>query len=261
MQVYGERFLLINGWMNFLSLCLASCMRRGRLRMGRAAMASALGAVYAVLAWIGPQWGRGIPALLGAALLMAMVADGPRCMWTTPLLFAAGWLLGGCANFMMGRGFSAGGTIMLCGGAVLTVCLLIRGPGLPRQGQYLLTLTYRGKTACLHAIPDSGNLLVDSLTGLPVIVVPASGVQAVIPPGTRTDDLATLPRGFHLLRAQTAAGCRTLMCFCPDGITVARGKRHWRVEAAVALSDYGDDRALLPEMMFAGMGEGYHASL
>ena len=83
-----------------LSLCLAACLSRGRLRMGRAILASALGAGYAALAWSGPGWARGIPALLGAALLMAGVAFGPRCLRVTPLVFAAGWLLGGCADFL-----------------------------------------------------------------------------------------------------------------------------------------------------------------
>ena len=261
MQVYGEKFLFINGWMNLLSLCLAACLSRGRLRMGRAILASALGAGYAALAWSGPGWAREIPALLGAALLMAGVAFGPRCLRVTPLVFTAGWLLGGCADFLLSRGVEEAGTLALCGGMALTVCLIVRRPALPRMHQYALILSYRGKTARLPAMPDSGNLLADGFTGLPVIVVPAGKIGALLPPGTRPEDLSTLPRGFRILRVQTAAGSQAVMCFRPDGVLLARGKRQWRIDAAVAVSAFQEKRALLPAAIFEEKGEGYHASL
>lgn len=250
MRVHGEAFLLVNGWMNFLSLCLAAGLARARLSLPRALGASALGAGYAVLAWSVAPWARGLPALATATGMMALVAFGRQGLRKTPFLLAGGWLLGGCADFWLVRGGDAWTVMLISGGIVLGLLLLKKAWLIPSGGAYAIDIRWRGRTARLPALRDSGNLLSEGIGGLPVIVAPEAGIRALMPPGVRTGDLSTLPPGWRLVRVRTAAGERTLMCFRPDRVILRQGKKQWRVEAAVAAADFAERRALLPEALF-----------
>ena len=121
-------------------------------------------------------------------------------------------------------------------------------------------MTVNRQSVQVPALRDSGNLLRDGATGLPVIVAPEALLRPLLPAGVRSADLSTLPPGWHLTRARTAAGSACLMCFFPDNLTLSQGRRSHRVQAAVALSDFSSPRALLPEAIFSQEGKD-HASL
>ena len=90
MQVYGEAFFFINGWMDFLCILLAARLGRSRFHAGKALISAALGSVYGVLAWMpGTHLLRTVPALLTVCLLMCQVAFGKRCLRLFPLVLAA----------------------------------------------------------------------------------------------------------------------------------------------------------------------------
>lgn len=251
MRVYGEAFFLINGWMNFLSLLLAARMASRRFQVGKSVAASGLGAVYAVAAWTaGTPVLRGFPILLTMALFMSLIAFGKRCLPMTPLVLAAGWLLSGLSDFAMKRGAEAGQVLWISGGAALTVCVLTRRIRTDAEEKLLLTVRYRDGQTTVPALRDTGNRLIDPVTGLPVIVLTAKAAKTFLPPGINVDDLSALPSGWWLVRVKTAAGEKTLMCFRPDEIRLWTGKRAWRVEAAAAVSSFQENRALLPEALF-----------
>ena len=254
MRVYGEAYALINGAMDFLSLCLAAGLRQTRLSWPRAAGASVLGAVWAVAAWGWPPWARGLPAAAAAAALMAAVAFGRRWARMTPFLLAGGWLLAGCADFLLDRGWSAWAAVLFSGGLTGALLLLKRAALIPWGGHCVLEITWRGGTARLPAMRDSGNLLFDRGTGLPVIVAPKRALGKLLPEGET-------PPGCRSIRVQTAAGIRELPCFRPDRVTVRRGARRRAVEATVAAADFRESRALLPDALFAHEGEGLNAGL
>lgn len=261
MRVYGEEYFLINGWMNFLSLLLAARLARIRFQAGRAVAASLAGAGYALLAWMGsPAW-RGVPALMASALLLSGLAFGGRALRAWPLVITAGLLLSGCAGLLMKKGAATVAVMALCGIAAVAVCAALEH-GLAREkGALRLRVTLRGKSTLLPALRDSGNLLRDGVSGLPVIVAPERALRPLLPPDVRTNDLSTLPPGWYLVRAKTAGGSRTLMCFHPEELALLSGGRQWRVEAAVALSDFPEARALLPDALFKQEEETSYASL
>ena len=102
-------------------------------------------------------------------------------------------------------------------------------------GRIRLILTAGGKTARMPVLRDSGNLLRFGGGGLPVIAAPEKLIRPLLPPGTDLRDLATLPRGWRLIRLRTAAGEKTAVAFEPDGAVLMRGGKKMRVRLAVAV--------------------------
>ena len=262
MRVYGEAFLMINCWMDFLCLWLAARLGRSRFHTGKALISAGLGGVYGVLAWTGEmRFLRGGPMLLAVCLLMCWITFGKRCPRLFLLVFAAGWMLYGLSNFVMEKGGPAWAVILIESGAALAVLLLTQGIG-DRSGSFSVKLEYRGKTIAVRAMRDTGNLLSDNLSGLPVIVLPENLARNYLPPGTDLKDLSTLPPGWRLLPVKTAAGTKALMCFTPDQIVLRQGTRAYCAEAVIAVSDFREKYALLPDSLFSEQREGMcHAVL
>lgn len=91
---------------------------------------------------------------------------------------------------------------------------------------------------------DSGNLLRDGITGLPVVVCSQQALSPLLPrmyPGM-------LPEGFRYLSVRTAAGGALMPCFRPEGVRLL-GNGGWiPVEAVVGLTvdGYSGFQALVP---------------
>ena len=251
MRVYGEMFLLINGWMDFLCLLLAARLGRSRFYTGKALISASLGGVYGMLSWMDSfPFLHSVPALLLWCLLMCRVAFGKRCPRLFPLVLAAGWLLSGLSNFVMEKGGQPVAVILVDSGASLAVLLLTRRI-VDTGGSFSVKLAYQGKSTEVRAMRDTGNMLADSVSGLPVIVLPERLARAFMPPETNPKDLCTLPPGWRLLRVKTAAGSKALMCFTPDQIMIVQGTRVWRTDAVIAVSAFEESRALLPDSLFS----------
>ena len=263
MRVRGEAFLLINAWMDFLALWLAACVGRRHFRPMRAAAASVLGAGYALAAWtLGGVW-RGLPALAAAGLGMAWIAFGRDAGVASVLTFTGGLMLSGAAAWLTGQGMGAAGVTLLCGAAAAAVCALTRRRAVRGRGRIQLILTAGGKTARMPVLRDSGNLLRFGGGGLPVIAAPEKLIRPLLAPGTDLRDLATLPRGWRLIRVRTAAGVKTAMAFVPDAAALRRGGKTYPVRAAAAVMDMPGRYALAPDSLFrpAEEKEGSHAGL
>lgn len=262
MRVYGEAFLMINGWMDFLCLLLAARLGRSRFHPGKALISAGLGGVYGVLAWTAEgRFLRSVPMLLAVCLLMCRIVFGKRCPRLFLLVFAAGWMLSGLSNFVMEKGGQSWAVILIDSGAALAVLLLtrqIRSGG----GCYSLQIMNRGQSSEMPAMRDTGNLLADAVSGLPVIVLPEKLALNFLPPGVDLKDLSTLPPGWRILRVKTAAGSKALMCFTPDQIVLRQGTRVHCAEAVIAVADFQEKCALLPDSLFSEQREGMcHAVL
>ncbi len=255
MRIYGEAFLFINAWMDFLCLLLASRLIRCRFDARKALISAGFGAVYGAAAWAaGEPAFRTVPVMLLVCLGMALAAFGSRGIRLFPLIAAAGLMLSGLSDFVLKRGAAPASVIWIDGGITFFILLLtrqIRSAG----DRYELRIKYKDRSAALPSLRDTGNLLADAVSGLPVIVIPKNLAGAFLPPETDVNDLSALPIGFRLIRAKTAAGNRTLMCFTPDQIVIRQGKRTFRVDAVIAVSDFEESRALLPNSLFCEQRE------
>ena len=249
MRVYGEAYLFINFWMDYLSLLLAACLRRRRFHGARTAAGAAVGAVYALLARSGKAFLQGFPGLLVMLPLIAFISFGRTGISLFPWIAASALLLCGLADVLMNWGASAAAVVLVCGLAALLCCVCRRREP-SEDGACALQVVYRGQRLALPAIRDSGNLLRDGVTGQPVIVAPESALVRLIPRGVQPANLATLPPGWRLLPIRTALGNGLIMCFRPDAVKLVRDGKAKRLDVTIAVSGGGVKTALVPDELF-----------
>lgn len=245
MRVNGEAFFLINGWMNYLSLLTASRMAHIRLLPGKALVSSALGAAYGMIAVIGKPFFRSFPMLLFSAFCMSAFSFGGVSIKNTLLVLASGWFLSGLSDFALTKHINSAFTIILCSVVVLIICVGLSGQTAGKDS-FRLVIALESGQAELPVLLDNGNLLHESATGLPVIVIPEKMLKTIMPVGVNIHDLSTLPEGWRLIGIRTAAGRKTLMCFHPQKLLLCHDGKKIRIHAAVAISDFDENRALLP---------------
>lgn len=102
----------------------------------------------------------------------------------------------------------------------------------------------------LTALIDSGNLLRDALTGLPVIVISrrcAARLVALPPDGS-------LAPGMRLIPVRTISGTALMTVFRPDQVCIFNSGGWQRAEALIGVSPDGYDgyQALLPASLLSG---------
>ena len=193
MRVSLEWFLLDNFAANWLLIRLAEALGGVAIRPARAACTSLLGALWDLMA-LG-RWPRllsplgRVGCLLGTALLLSR-KEYFRALLS---LLASSLLLGGGLLLLtLGQNGPWTGGVLLgtvsLRVAVYGLCLL---PGAVRTVRYLVHRGYEGRCLreicltvgenrySLTAFVDSGNLLTEPLSGLPVVLV--EGVD--LPPG------------------------------------------------------------------------------
>ena len=245
----------VSGWLYLTQqamggLCLllalgqaAGLSRRSLPRIGAAALLSALGALFA--ARMAVPWLR--PALLAAMLTIAPTAAWPGvprrlrlslCLTHLTLsLTLAGWarLLASLGMWPALAPFAACALV-----GVLTP--LTRRAEPPR----CVTAEIRmgGRRLTLTALIDSGNLLRDPVTGLPVIVISrrAAARLTMLPPPGR------LIPGMRLISVRTIAGTALMAVFRPSAVFLEE-RGTWRaVNAIIGLSPDGYEgfQALVP---------------
>ena len=183
MRVSLEWFLLDNVGVNLLLLRLAGALGGVGMKPGRALFLSLLGAVWDALAL--SRWPRllSLPGRVGCLLVTALLMSRREVLRSLLSLFAASLLMGG-VMLLLTMGQAGPGGVFLSTvplrAAVYGLCLL---PPLIRGVRYLvhrgyegrclrsITLTVGKKSFRLTAFVDSGNLLTEPLSGLPVVLV------------------------------------------------------------------------------------------
>lgn len=243
MKVMLESYLLLNACMNAALLCIALRWSGRRIVPWRTVAASALGAVYAVVAYLpGMAVLRSAPCNIGMCGVMLFVA----AKWCGFKAFARTWGLLYCATFLLGGivhallqafgGLSPAWQLGILAGSWLGG-LLLRNTQRTRQAAHAHLYICLGEASTrMEGLLDSGNLLQDPITGLPVIVAPYDAVRALLPKECDPNRLETLPPGFRLVQAVTAGGSRMLMCFHPTELILQDGGRYTPVQAMVAVS-------------------------
>jgi len=248
MVIPGEWYISVNMLMDLLCLAAARQLCGARARAGRLLLAAALGTGLSmpVLALGGVR--AGIYAALPLALLMALLAFGPRGVPRGASgLMLFGLLAAGIAGYLDRLGLRAWAAAAACVPATwFSLRLLARWRS--RTGERAeLRVLFRDGGVTLEGMVDSGNLLRDPVTSLPVVVASYAALQRHLPPDMICEDPGTLPRGFRLIAVRTAGGSGLMMCFRPRGLYIRSG-RVWRAaQAVVAVSPALEGkRALLP---------------
>ncbi len=236
-------------------MCLCSLPLGGRLAglplpgRGSLLLAAGLGGAGALLAAAGPALAPlGLLSLPGAVLLCFHRHGWPACLRCSLMTLCASFLCGGAMTALMSGGmaaFPAGAfTLALC----LSVCLLAKLlPGTICNVRQV-ELRVGERAVILPAMLDSGNLLSDPVTGLPVLVIPLKAGVSLFPEAGDLTCLNALPLGFRLLNVRTAAGSSLLPMFRPDECRIYLNGSACKADLLVAVTgrEYGGVQALVP---------------
>jgi stage II sporulation protein GA (sporulation sigma-E factor processing peptidase) len=258
MKIGGEVFLLVNTLANGLSLWLATRLL-GTPPPGpkRMAWASLAGTAYGVAAFLpGLSFLKTIPFVLLSSLMMARIllpSVRPQILCKAALLtLLCGLLLGGIGGWLMQEGLSAWlafGTLFLSMAVAAFFCVYrIKAPSRVTMVEIAIGGEALSGPIRLPAMLDTGNQLTDPITGLPVVVASSSALRPILPAAVKPEDPETLPMGFRLLRVQTTAGHRLMMCFHPTLFRVQLEGTWHESHALVAIAPTGYDgaQALVP---------------
>ena len=138
---------------------------------------------------------------------------------------------------------------------VLSVCLLLRfTPAVlpkPEETPTLATVDVRhgAHRLMLTALIDSGNLLRDPVTGLPVIIISRRAAMRLVQlPG---EGKVIYP--FRLITVRTVNGTGLMTVFHPDSVYLMKNNAWVRAEALLGVSPEGYDgfQALVPSCLMA----------
>lgn len=205
-----------------------------------------------MLSLMGQQFAALSPlALLGlpGSVVLCFRAHGwqacVRCTLTTLL---AGMLTGGAMTACLGMGLAPLSAGMLAVGLSLTAYLMMNLIPNVLMNVRQVELRVEDRAIILPAMLDSGNLLRDPITGLPVLVIPARAARTLFPDLGDPSRLMELPLGFRLLNVRTAAGSSLLPMFRPDECRIYLNGSACKADLLVAVAgrEYGGVQALVP---------------
>ena len=109
------------------------------------------------------------------------------------------------------------------------------------------------RRATLNALVDSGNLLRDSVTGLPVIVISRRAAARLV----RLPSEGALLPGMRLMPVRTVSGTALMTILHPDALRIRTGGAWQSASAVIGLSPGGGEgfQALVPASLLPDAGE------
>lgn len=251
MRVSAWLFLFQQTLSSFFLLWSAALSAGLTSRPLRALTCAGLPALLTMLAPPLPSLVRLALLPLTALLPLAAFPEAPRSMRLR--LAALGLVLPMALTGLMRLISPLGlpGTLLLMGGCALLLCFsraLSACGSVPRCTG--VEIRMGGRRTSLTALVDSGNLLRDAFTGLPVIVISrraASRLMTLPPEGS------LLP-GMRLMRVRTVSGVTLMTVLRPDSVRIHQGRRWEEAHALIGLSPLGYEgfQALLPASLAAG---------
>lgn len=171
MVVYLDLVVLLNFLVDGLLLMGANRLTGHEPGLGRCALAGALGGIYAGLCMLpGSRFLGNLLWRMVSLFAMAVIAFGwnRSALRRGAIFVLLSMALGGMA---LGVGRGNFGSLVLAAGGVALLCIMgIRSP-LGMKKFQSVELHWRGKTAKLTALVDTGNTLCDPITGGSVLVV------------------------------------------------------------------------------------------
>lgn len=247
MIIYADLVAILNFCVDFLLLLGTNRLTGFPQAVGRCALASILGAVYAVVCLV-PGWMflGGIVWRIVSLGAMGMIAFGSPWCTRTPIFLLLNLALGGAAALLQTRDFFAPIGAAACLG---TLCRVGLGGRIGSRRLVQVEITGGCGSVTLTALRDTGNNLHDPITGQPVIVVDgaAAGALTGLSAAQLRDPLGTMAshpiKGLHLI-PYSAVGRENGMLLAQK-LSVRIGKEEGRRMVAFAPEGLGGDyRAL-----------------
>lgn len=242
--IYIDRLFCLNLIIDYLVLLGSARVIGIRLRRPRYAIAAALGAVYAALSVLPNAAFLSLaPVKLIFGILMALIAFGKeeKLLRCTVVFFAVSALFGGAVwAISLKSGVSPAGAVYIplsmpvlvfSFGIIYAVLSIVFRCTAKNAGRQILdvTLMHNGKSTGLRALCDTGNSLIDPVTGDGVMIVSAAALKELIPDCERisAESISDFPELKLRLIPYRAVGTSggLLPAFRPDEITVNNAAR------------------------------------
>jgi len=204
------------------------------------------------LALLGLRFAPLMPlALLGlpGSVVLCFRSHGwQACVRCTVTTLFAGMLTGGAMTACLNMGLSPVSSALLAMGMSMTAYLLMNLIPNVLFNVRQVELRVEERHIILPAMLDTGNLLRDPVTGLPVLVIPVRAARTLYPDMGDPSRLTGLPLGFRLLNVRTAAGSSLLPVFRPDECRIYLNGSACRADLLVAVAgrEYAGVQALVP---------------
>lgn len=252
--LYADVLAFLNFAMDFLCLCAAAKVASRRFIGWRMVMGALFGAVYSVVAPFVPGSWQAIPHLLASVLLCRIAfpwGNGKTFLKTWGMFLMSCGSMGGLvsgAYYIGQRRVTAGGVIVT---AVLCCLPLVLYGVHCRKKVYeknmKIEIEFGGKSVKADLLVDSGNLVTEPFSALPVVILSSEVLPAPLnkpTPGNSPVPLRAIP-----IRTETGLGL--LYGFIPDKITLCPPfEKQKRVEAVIGIdtdnSDFAGLDGLLP---------------
>ncbi|MBR2282826.1 MAG: sigma-E processing peptidase SpoIIGA [Ruminococcus sp.] len=246
--IYADVLIVLNTYISFFLLRITARLTHTPLRRGRCAAGSVLGGISSLLILLPPV---GVPLLavirLSSACCICLAAFGfisiRRLIVNTAAFLCANILLAGLVYavyswlrpglIVVGSGyfyvhFSLLVLILTTAGAYLIITAAGRLADSSSPGDWQVIIRYKTKLISVSGLADTGDLLTDIFTGLPVVIC---GKEVFRELTGREPELYDLPPGFRLIPYTTASDSSTaglIPVFRPDEVLIkdtATGER------------------------------------
>ena len=232
--VYADILFFINFCIDFICLYLSAKLCACPAGIARTALASALGGLYAIAALALDA--LPVPAKLPLHLLAAFVicfAAFFRGDWKK-LLISCGLFV--VSNALMGE-IGAGSLIAVALASALCAWVFAFLSKRRLKSLYAdVEIVYDGKRYALRLLADSGNLLREPVSGLPVILLKPGALP--------TGDMTVLETpGQRVIPFSSAAGSDILIGFRPERITLKTLTKPKDIQAYLAFDKAGNSFA------------------
>lgn len=204
MTVYLDIVFLENLCMNYIILFAIGYIMKLKMKQIRIILSSVLGSIYAVLVYLqNIFFFSNIIVKIMLSIVMVLIAFSPKKMKMffkeIVLFYLVSFVFGGCAffllyfvkpqNILVRNGVYVGRypiQIALLGGIVgFTITQiafkLVKGKISKKDVLADLIIYWNEKQVQLKALVDTGNMLKDPISGLPVIVVDKNMLQGIFP--------------------------------------------------------------------------------
>lgn len=279
--LYGDVYFIVNFSMDFLALYLVGKLRHTAAPLWRLVFGGVLGGLYATFALFMPP-ALEAPLTLLCPFVMAYLAFGGASLWTVLkngfLLFAVSFAMGGVMTavyYGVGRLLTSKDiyingnlevlyselplwVLALVAALAAVIALLFTKYAGKKSGTRSaeVVLTEGGREVKLRALCDSGNLLEEPMSRLPVIVVGKEVMRSLLPsalsPAFFSEELkldGVSPRHMTKMRfipISTVGNSCLLRGYVPDYITVNGEKKRACVALDSGDGDFDGFDAILP---------------
>lgn len=245
--IYLDSLFILNFIIDYIIILASGKICALPLRRGRMAAAAASGGLYAVLAVMFPSV-LALPVVklcVGAVIPLVAFGRGRHYPRAAISFFAVSAGFAGAVYAISGLGGAPLGMgayipvnlrILLVSFALCyaAVSLAFRCAGRQRRGTlHKVELSLGGKKAALTALEDTGNELIDPVSGEAIVVVWIDAIKALLPPGSEQklsadpikayEELtqsASLTGRLRLVPYSCVNGCAMMVCLRPDALLV-----------------------------------------